>query len=219
MIMKGAIAGVELMGKILIAIFIVGVIVILFMTFVPNVFQGSFCIDKQRQNINDIVGDAISKRTVTIRDFTVESCVEYVDFSPVGCKMPGTDKEKRCYEVGFVGGQGESNCEKLNVRSAKVLEDGTLEEESVGILDPITDPIADAVAPEGEKGSGYCESHRGQFVALTGTLNTFDIQPCDSCGGRMRYTPGKYPVRVGQYSIEFMSKLTDDVRQEEEKGA
>ena len=200
--MKGAIAGVELMGKILISVFIIGVIVILFMTFLPNVFQGSFCIDKQRQNINDIFGDAVSKSTTTIRDFTVESCVEYVDFAPVSCKSPGTDDEKRCYEVGFVGGLGKSNCADYNVRLMKPNDDGVWEE------------VKEKV---GDQEVEYCDVHRGQFAPLSGRINTFDVVPCDSCGDNMRYKPGKYAVEVGQYSVKFVVNPDDGKMKEDGK--
>lgn len=112
--MKGASSGVEFLGKVLISVFIIGIIIILLATFLPE-FVNQDCKNKQVQSINSIVNDAIAARaSKTIKNFVVQSCVEYVEFD-ILCKQQVPQakslqiEEKKCYEVLLVG-QNEGNC-------------------------------------------------------------------------------------------------------------
>lgn len=111
--MKGAVSG-EFLGKILISVFMVGVVIILLATFLPE-FVNQDCKNKQVQSINSIVNDAIAARaSKTIKNFVVQSCVEYVEFD-ILCKQQVPQakslqiEDKSCYEVLLVG-QNEGNC-------------------------------------------------------------------------------------------------------------
>ncbi len=115
--MKGAGAGFEFLGKILITVFIIGIIVILLVTFLPE-FSDQACKNKQFESINGILNDAIGARaTKTIKTFVVQSCVEYVEFN-IDCKEPVRFSQqgnpRNCYEVLGIG-QNSGNCGGVDV--------------------------------------------------------------------------------------------------------
>lgn len=110
--MKGASPGVEFLGKILVTVFIIGVIVILLATLLPE-FSDQACKNKQFESINEILNDAIGARaTKTIKNFVVQNCVEYIQFN-IDCKEPVRFSQegnpRNCYEVLGVG-QNSGNC-------------------------------------------------------------------------------------------------------------
>lgn len=183
MIMKGATMPVEFVGKILIVIFIVGVIVILLMTFLPEIFN-SACASSQLESIGELITDANSANSKTIRSFTVESCMEYVDFSPLAClgqsrgeeRFGGTGFYQRCYEFVAIG-QASGNCRDFqHVAKPTIDENGNLEFPK--------DPI--------------CDSHKGTLRKLPGGYDNIEII-CDDC----RLEPGRYTAEVGQHTIKF----------------
>jgi len=204
--MKGVSIGVEFMGRILIAIFIVGVIIILLMTFLPDVFFGSFCRNGQAERINNMFADASSTRSHTIKSFVVESCVEYIDFTETKCTIGahvGSIGTSRCYEVLYVG-EDESNCADAGVACDKESLRSCIEDcgpRDVG-LKCKDDCIASNCADD-----NYCSSHKGLFAPIPGGQLTFEITPyCDGSGcDGLRYKTGKYSVEIGPYSIKFLN--------------
>lgn len=180
--MKGTSSAAELLAKVLITIFIVGMIFILLMTFLPN-FSDETCKQKQVDDINRVINDAIAARTTqTTKLFTVHSCIEYIDFTPVGCEIvrrggAGNDVG-RCYEVLLVG-QNSGNCEQSELtcnRNENELIEGC---------------------------SNDCGQRKGTFVQMPGTLGTFSIT------GDTKLTKGDYTATIGPYSIKFSKRETN----------
>jgi hypothetical protein len=92
--MKGIVMGVEFITRLLITVFIIGVIVILLWTFLPHSF-GQFCKQKQFESINEIFSDSIGARSsTTVKGFSVESCMDYVEFKCIDSK--GEASEESC---------------------------------------------------------------------------------------------------------------------------
>lgn len=93
--MKGINASVEFVGKILIVVFIIGMMVIILMSLLPT-SVGLFCEQRQYENINSLIYDSTSARSIIVKTFSVEECVEHLDFS---CEVGGS----MCYKVKFEG--------------------------------------------------------------------------------------------------------------------
>lgn len=99
--MKGISAGPEFLGKLLIIVFIIGVIVILLVTLLPSSF-GLLCEQRQHENVNSLVSDALATRaSEVVKTFSVEDCVESIDFN---CEP---EDGMSCYKIKFKG-EGES---------------------------------------------------------------------------------------------------------------
>ncbi len=124
--MKGLSMSPEIMGKLFITMFIIGVIVIMLVTFLP-MFSQDICKNKQFEDINSVVNDAVATRaSKTIKSFAVQSCIEHVDFSNIGCKLVNGIPTKRCYEVLAVG-QASGNCDEMVIADCAALK-GTIRE-------------------------------------------------------------------------------------------
>lgn len=90
----------EIVGRILFAFFVIMIIVLLLVTFLPQLFGEEGCKNKQFESINGLINDAVSSRaSKTIKNFEVQSCVVYIDFSSEGCANPAS----KCYRILFVG--------------------------------------------------------------------------------------------------------------------
>lgn len=113
--MKGVSAGIEFVGKILIVVFIIGMIVIILMALLPT-SVGLFCEQRQYENINSLIYDSTSARSIVVKSFSVEECVEYLDFD---CDIGGS----MCYYIKFVGDDERTVLVNLN-RNLMQLEGG-----------------------------------------------------------------------------------------------
>lgn len=94
--MKGVTAGIEFVGKILIVVFIIGMIVIIIMSLLPT-SVGLFCEQRQYENINSLIHDSVSARSTVVKSFSVEECVEYINFK---CE---NSIGSACYKIKFEG--------------------------------------------------------------------------------------------------------------------
>lgn len=112
--MKGVHIGPDFLGRLLITIFIIGLIVVMIATWIPE-FVSSSCATKQSERIGGVVSEAMSASAHTIKDFTVDSCMESIDFSPdLYCGFPNQGRFSdtgvtRCYEL-VQDGQNSGNC-------------------------------------------------------------------------------------------------------------
>lgn len=174
------IAGMEFMGKILITVFVVGMVVILLQIFLPATYNDGACPARQAENLLDLFEEAESARYTVVKEFSIEGCVEYIDFSPISCTPEGSDGEtRRCYEILAVG-QVEGNCKKMVC--------GGLDE-----CPTCTDPLTNQL------------TKKGNFWSVPGPYDNIDIQ-CPGCEGgptRWKFKSGKYSVRIGPHSLEF----------------
>ena len=200
--MKGISSSMEFMGKIMIVVFIVGVIIILLMTFLPRSFD-TFCVNKQFESINDVISDASFTRSITIKPFVVESCMEFVDFSAVKCTNPdefyesSLEGDRRCYETLRVG-QVQGNCEDIGLKCESVCED----KDACG-----EDCDPNMPKCEGDFScSADCSLRKGSFNVLPGN---YDVLEITSEGQNLKLTPGRYSVEIGPYSVKFLGKQTD----------
>jgi len=121
--MKGVHIGIDFLGRLLVTIFIIGIIVVLMYTWLPEYIHTN-CTTKQSEKIGDIVREALSASSRTVRDFTVDSCMESVDFSPnLYCSFPNQGRFSdtsiaRCYEMYEVG-QNSGNCVDYGTHSPR----------------------------------------------------------------------------------------------------
>lgn len=178
-----AMSAVEFVGFVIAVVFIIGVIVILLYTFLPQ-FSADVCRTTQIEDINKMFSDAQATNSRTIRQFVVQSCMEFVDFSELECKtrilFPEREEIKRCYEFLEVG-QVVGNCADF---------------ESLKKYDV-----------DGKEIPQTCEQHKGTLGKIPESFGTFDIS-CNECSAQqnldLRYKPGRYSVEIGPYSIKFL---------------
>lgn len=204
--MRGAAALIEFIGFVLFAIFVIGVVVILLMTFLPDLVHGNYCRQKQAQTINAMFADASSTRSHTIKAFVVESCVEYIDFAATKCSpgaRVGSTGVSRCYEVLYVG-ESKGNCADAAVACDEELLNRCIE--GCGIRDAGLRCKDKCTKSNCAAAADYCSTRRGLFAPIPGGPLAFEISPyCDDLGCReLRYGPGKYSVEIGPYSIKFL---------------
>lgn len=192
--MKGI--GIEFVGRIMAAAFVIVMIVILLQTFLPNVFSKTLCYQKQIDSLNALINDATASRSTAIESFSVESCVAYVDFRDIQCQKGASTEVQRCVEILPVG-QNDGNC-YTTVKS--------------GIQDPANlVKICDADKCD-DKGDS-CSSHKGNLIPLPGGHSVFEVTGHSTSTQNpdgtvtedpLMLKPGRYGVEVGPYSIKFL---------------
>lgn len=213
--MKGF--AIEFLGAIMASAFIIIVTVILLQNFLPSVFGETLCAQKQIDTMNGIVNTAVAARSTTVRDFTVENCIEYVDFTNVLCEKGANPRFGRssgsqtCYEILKVG-QVDGNCyTQTKVQTEDPTNLVTL------LCKQVPDPEDPNCKPTPNSNCKLikdpsckddCSLHKGTLIPFPGGINTFEVLPYrdseSNTPSSLKYGPGKYLIEIGPYSIKFL---------------
>lgn len=205
--MKGFFISMDFVATVLITILVVSIIVIALQYWFPA-FIANSCAGKQTENVNELISSAIGSTGTYVRGFTVESCMEHVDFTEFYCSFDKTDRidrvgMRRCYEM-LEKGQSSGNCVD-NSMSPKFHDTYAVKVYNI-------EQDADDDTYRYQQIS--CDAHKGtirympvgpRVMQLESDSGTCDFKEGGS-SPPCRLKPGKYSAEIGTYSIKFLGR-------------
>jgi hypothetical protein len=194
--MKGVHIGPDFLGRLLITIFIISMIFMLMVIWIPE-FVNTNCLANQGEKINKIFSEALSASATTIRDFTVESCMEYIDFSELYCSFLNQGRFSdtsitRCYEM-VQDGQNSGNCVDSNtyIASRGDIYAVQLYKKSNTDSDEVKFNEID------------CGDHKGTIRKFPTGPNVLEVDTLHA-GVNGKLKEGRYSVEIRPYRIKFL---------------